>query len=317
MRIVVLCIALSACGLQSIRLPGAAPVMLDYLAYDRAHRRVWVPAGNTGRVDVIEVSSGAISQIGGLATREVEREGHKRVVGPSSATVGDGVVYVGNRGDSTVCAFSATSLAKGACAQLASSPDGLQFVASAQEVWVTTPRDQSIVVLDAQTLVLKGKITLEGEPEGFAVDDARGLFLTNFEDKNRTVVIDVHTRQVVKTWLPACADGPRGLALDRAHHWLFVACTDKVKVLDDDGRELSALDCGGGVDNLDYVEGRLYIGAARAARLTVATVDAQGRLVRRFVAATAKGARNGVATEDGVVYLADGPAGKVLVVRTK
>ena len=40
----------------------------------------------------------------------------------------------------------------------------------------------------------------QGEPEGFAVDDARGLFYTNLEDKDRTLAIDLKTRQITKTW---------------------------------------------------------------------------------------------------------------------
>jgi len=41
---------------HTIDLPGAssAGVSLDYLAYDRAHGRVWVPAGENGTVAVID-----------------------------------------------------------------------------------------------------------------------------------------------------------------------------------------------------------------------------------------------------------------------
>src|SRR3989442_1749270 len=92
--------AAAAAPVQSIALPGAPAdgVFMDYIAYDRAHRRVWVPAGNTGRVDVIDVGSGKVTEVGGFPTQEMERRGKKRTVGPSSASVGDGVVYVGNRG---------------------------------------------------------------------------------------------------------------------------------------------------------------------------------------------------------------------------
>jgi DNA-binding beta-propeller fold protein YncE len=310
---------------HAIALPGAPAtggVVLDYIAYDRGHRRVWVPAGNTGSVDVINVDNGEVSRIEGFATQEMERKGRKRTVGPSSATVGDGVVYVGNRGDSTVCAIDATSLQKGACATLDSMPDGIAYVASAKEVWVTTPRDKSVVVLDAATpgaLAVKTKMTFPGEPEGFVVDDARGLFYTNLEDADRTLAIDIKKHETAKTWLPACGeDGPKGLALDHERNLLLVACADKVKVLDagHDGKELSAIATGDGVDNIDYLEARhaLYAGAARAAKLTVAIVDAAGKLTPESVVPTATGARNAVVTEDGVVYLTVAPESKILVV---
>src|SRR6185369_6372253 len=170
----------AASAVHAIALPGAPAdgVFMDYLAYDRAHHRVWVPAGNTGRVDVVTVPGGEVAEVAGFPTKEMERRGKKRIVGPSSATVGDGVVYVGNRGDSTVCAVDATSLQRGACVTLPSMPDGLAWVASQKEVWVTTPRDKSITILDASTagaLTVKQKMSFDGEPEGYAVDDARGL----------------------------------------------------------------------------------------------------------------------------------------------
>lgn len=311
--------------MKKIALPGAPPtggVVMDYLAYDRAHRRVWVPAGNTGSVDVIDVDSGQVHQLSGFVTAEMERKGRKRTVGPSSATVGDGVVYVGNRGDSTVCAVDATSLQKGACVKLDSMPDGLAYVASAKEVWVTTPRDKSITILDAAnagTIAVKTKMTFEGEPEGYAVDDERGIFYTNLEDKDRTLAIDIKGRQVAKTWMPNCGEnGPKGLALDRQRNFLVVACADRVKVLDAGrgGEELSAVATGDGVDNIDYVEARhaVYAGAARAAKLTIAIVDGAGKLTAETTVATTNGARNGVVTDDGSTYLTDAPEGKVLIV---
>lgn len=309
---------------RTIALPGAPAggVTLDYLAYDRSHRRVWVPAGNTGSVDVVNVDNDEVRRLDGFITQEVERHGHKRTVGPSSATVGEGVVFVGNRGDFSVCGFDGASLQKGACAKLDAMPDGLAYVASTKEVWVTTPRDKSVTVLDARapgTLAVKTKIPLDGEPEGYAVDDDRGLFYTNLEDKDRTLTIDVKTHRLAKTWLPACGeDGPKGLALDRARNFLIVACADRVKVLDagHDGTELSAVPTGDGVDNIDYVEARhaVYAGAARAATLTVATVDATGKLTPESVVPTANGARNAVVTDEGVAYLTDSPDGKILVV---
>jgi predicted dinucleotide-utilizing enzyme len=42
---------------------------MDYLAYDRVHHRVWVPAGNTGSVDVVDAASDKISKIDGFVTR--------------------------------------------------------------------------------------------------------------------------------------------------------------------------------------------------------------------------------------------------------
>lgn len=295
---------------------------MDYLAYDPAHDRVWVPAGNTGSVVVVDAATDRVATVEGFPTAEMERHGTKRTVGPSSATAGDGVVYVGNRGDASVCAVDAASLRMGPCLTLDSTPDGLAYVASTKEVWVTTPRDQSIVVIDAAgagALTWKAKVSLDGQPEGFAVDDARGVFYTNLEDKDRTLAIDIRRRQVTRTWLPSCGeDGPKGLALDQRLDFLFVACRDRVMVLDagHDGKRLSTLAVGDGIDNIDYAEPRheLYAAAARAATLTIARLDPQGGLTPLAIVATVTGARNAVATLAGTAYLTDSAEGRILVV---
>src|SRR5262245_6825717 len=120
---------------RSIALPGAPTtggVTLDYIAYDRSQGRVWVPAGNTGSVDVIDVARERVTRVEGFATKETERNGRKRTMGPSSVAVGDGVVFVGSRGDDTICAVDAVSLRKGPCIKLDSMPDAIALVSSAR-----------------------------------------------------------------------------------------------------------------------------------------------------------------------------------------
>src|SRR5690348_11667041 len=59
----------------TLALPGGGPdgVAMDYLLYNPRTNSVWVPAGNTATVDIIDVATGKISRIEGFATREVER----------------------------------------------------------------------------------------------------------------------------------------------------------------------------------------------------------------------------------------------------
>jgi len=312
-------------GVTALALPGAEPggVSLDYLAVDRARQRVWVPAGGTGSADVIDTRTQEIRRVASFPVAEVERNGKKRTVGPSSATVGDGVVYVGNRADSSVCAVDAATLERGGCATVASVPDGVAYVGRVREVWVTTPRDRSIVILDVSAPMspkVAGRITLDGDPEGYAVDDAHGLFYTNLEDKDRTLRISIADRKVTATWMPDCGeDGPRGLALTGDGTYLMVACPDHVEALaaSVDGRIVSKLETGAGVDNLDYLPAKraLYAAAATAATLTVATLDDEGGLHRLASSPTARGARNAVVTDEGVAYVASGLDGTIIVVR--
>ncbi len=303
-----------------VALPGATgPAFLDYIAYERAASRIWVPVGSTGSVDVYDIAKGTFTRVDGFKTIEREANGKKRTLGPSAASVGDGVVYVGNRATSEVCPVDVKSLKVGKCLKLASPTDGVAYVAAAKEVWVTTG-DHMLAILDASkpsALKAKTVIKVDGDPEGYAVDDAHGLFYTNLEDKNGTLVIDIATHKVKSTWKPGCgADGPRGIAVDGTRGFVFVACTDHVQILDGghEGALLGKLETGEGVDNIDYLPSQqlLYIGAGKASRLTVARVDDRGELSVVATAVTAEGARNPVADANGGVYIAEGRGARLL-----
>src|SRR6202521_1706312 len=299
-------------SVRTLPLPdnNAGDVSMDYITYDPATNSVWVPGGNTGAVDVVDAATGKVRQIPGFATKEVEgRNGTKRIFGPTAVSVGEGVVYIGNRGDSSVCAFNSRTLAPGACGHLDSTPDGVVYVAPTKEVWVTTPGDKSIRVVDSKTMEQTAKLTYEGNPEGYAVDAKRGRFYTNMEDKDQTLAIDLKTHKTLATWNPSCGkEGPHGLRLDATDGHLFVACSTLAEVLDvgHDGAILSMVDTGDGVDDIDYAPAThmLYVGAAKAAKLTIAHADQSGHLISVAQVPTQAGARNAVVTKDGTVYLA-------------
>ena len=306
----------------SLALPGAGPggVLMDYILFDPRTRTVWAPAGNTAAVDVVDITTRHVAQVTGFPTHELERGGQKRTVGPSSATLGEaGTVYVGNRGDSSVCAVDETKLVRGACGKLDSSPDGIAYVASTHEVWVTTPRDNSIRILDATTLAQKAKLTLEGNPEGFAVDATRNRFYTNLEDKDQSLAIDLTSHATVATWKTACGEGgPHGIRLAEPEGFLLLACPAKLEVLDvgHDGAIVGTADTGEGVDDIDYVPSShlIYVGAGRAGKLTIVWLDARGGLTPIAIVPTKQGARNPAAASDGSIYLQNAQAGELVVV---
>jgi DNA-binding beta-propeller fold protein YncE len=313
---------------RTVALPdhGKGNITMDYIAYDPATGFVWVPAINIGVVYVVDTSNDSIREIPDFATNEVEYGGRKRTQGPSGVSVGDGVVYIGNRADSSICAFDAKTLARKTCGHIDSTPDGVVYVAPTKEVWVTAPRDKSVCILDSQTLSQKEKLTFEGQPEGYAVDAKRGRFYMNYEDKDLTTAIDLKSRKTVAKWPASCGeDGPHGISLDQDRGFLFVACSTSAEVLDvgHNGEKLSSIDTGDGVDDLAYSPsaGMLYVGAAKDAKLTIARADAAGKLTQVAQVPTREGARNGVVTKQGAVYLAHSSrgqfAGLVVVSPTK
>ena len=314
--------ALPALHGHSVPLPGSPdPVRMDYLAYDPGAHQLWIPAGNTARVDVLDTTTGALAAVEGFVTAERMIHGTARVIGPSSAAVGEGVVYVGNRADSTVCALDAATRARGACLTVESEPDGLAWVPGVRELWVTLPASRALLVLPtdaAGALQRPVRVPLNGMPEGYAVDAARGLFYTNLEDGDRTLVIDVRSHRVLAEWSPGCgAAGPRGLALDAARRRLFVACTDQVVTLDasGSGAVLGRAPTGAGVDSIAFVPSRglVYAASGATAALRVLRVGAAGELTAVASTPTGRGARAVVVDEQGRGYVADSLHGEILV----
>jgi DNA-binding beta-propeller fold protein YncE len=317
--------------LKRISLPGATgPVALDYFAYDRATGKVWVPASNTGSVDVIDEKTDAVSQIAGFPTGDIERRGRKITVGPTSASVGDGVVYVGDRGNATICIIDARTLARGECLPVAQpnvpiTPDGVVYVAATRELWLTlrtrsgdNAPAKSLEVFDASDphhLKPKTKIPLDGLGEGYAVDNQRGLFYTNIEDTGATVAIDVRTHNIVAKWNVG-GNELQGLALDSARRFLFVACGDHVVSVDaaHDGKIVDTLHTGAGLDNIDYSPDAkiLYAAASQAATLTIAEVGDDGKFHLKATVPTVKGARGVVAGKGETAYLIDPAEGRIL-----
>ena len=320
--------------LKRINFPGATgKVLLDYFAYDRATGKLWVPASNLGSVDVIDENTDSVSQVSGFQTGEVELRGQKVTLGPTAVSIGDGVVYIGNRGNSTLCVIDAKSLKRGECLQVAppsvgreAAPDGVIYVAATRELWITTgapplgieSADKSLQVFDAsdpQHLKRKTKIPLDGSAEGYAVDNKRGIFYTNIEETGATVAIDARAHKVIANW-NAGSKELQGLALDSAGGFLFVACGDHVVSLDvaHDGKVIDSLQTGAGLDNIDYSpESKLlYAAASQVASLTIAEVGDDGKFHLKAAVPTFKGVRGVVAGKGQTAYLIDPAEGCIL-----
>ena len=315
-------------SVRAIPLPGATgPASLDYIAYEAPrpgddHSRVWVPVGVTGSVDVYDVAAGAFTRVDGFKTAERESHGKKRLAGPSAVAIGERFAYVGDRATHEVCPVALANLSRSPCLTLSTGIDGVAWVASAHEVWVTTPEEQTLTILEttpAGGLKVAGTVKVGGQPEGYAVDEKHGLFFTNLEDKGGTVVIDIKTRAVTATWSPGCGpDGPRGVAVDEASRVVLVACTDHIQALDAaaNGALLGRLETGAGVDNIDFATTtrRLTVAAGKAARLTVAELGDHGSFKVVATGTTRDGARNAVADVKGNAYVADAAGASLLVV---
>jgi DNA-binding beta-propeller fold protein YncE len=306
-------------------LSAKGAIILDHLAYDRSNDRLWVPASDRGNVDVIQGTSDAVSHIPGFATAETEVECRKARLGPTALSLGEGVVYIGNRGESSLCVIDSETLERGDCVPVARSspeadtgPHQVVYVASTREVWVTTGPGKSILIFDAtdaQHPKFKTKIELEAATEGGAIDNKDARFYTNLAETGLTIGIDVRTHKIVSKW-PVGSNDLQGLSLDRQRRFLFVACADHVISIDTQrgGKLLDSIVTGAGLDDIDFSDEQkiLYAASGVTATLSIIEVTGDGKFRLHALLPTAKGARGVTAGKGETAYLIDPAQGQIL-----
>lgn len=162
------------------------------------------------------------------------------------------------------------------------NPDAILYEPAHKEVYTFNGGGKSSTVIDAVTGAVTATIALPGKPE-FAVEDVKaGRIYNNIEDASVLVAIDTATHKVVNTWPIAPGEEASGLAIDLAHHRLFIGCSNNLMVMMDSttGKVLGSVPIGPGVDANAFDPGTGYAFASSSdGTMTVAKVDAAGRLV--------------------------------------
>ena len=67
---------------------------------------------------MLDIATRTFTRISGFPTKEVEVKGLKRIMGPSSISLGEGFAYVGNRCPAVRAPVSATTLTIGTCLEV-------------------------------------------------------------------------------------------------------------------------------------------------------------------------------------------------------
>ncbi len=81
---------------------GAGGIGVDDLRFSNELHEVLVPAGRTGRLDLVDPASGAVASVEGFSKAERRESGHGE--GTTSADTGQGFVFATDRGDRTLVA---------------------------------------------------------------------------------------------------------------------------------------------------------------------------------------------------------------------
>jgi DNA-binding beta-propeller fold protein YncE len=100
-----------------------------------------------------------------------------------------------------------------------------------------------------------GDIVIDAHPESFRLEEAGTRLFVNVPDKKEIEVIDTVKRTVLARWPVTSAQNNFPMALDEAHHRLFVGCwmPPRLLVIDtESGKEVAAAEIAGKTDDLFY-----------------------------------------------------------------
>ena len=306
--------------LEIIELPGGAGgIGFDDLRFSPELRRVLVPAGRTGRLDLVDPRTRAVEEVGGFSASTPGDRGHSE--GTTSADSGKGLVFASDRTRRTLAVVDPQAKRIVAEIRLGGGPDYVRWVEPLREVWVTEPDEKQIETFrfengTRRSLTRTGSIRLDDGPESLEVDARRGRAYANTWH-DLTVAVDLRTRAVVSRWKNGCR-GARGLALDPRRGRVLVGCAEGAAValdVDHGGKVVGRASTGAGVDVIAFSPERshLYVPAADAAILTVLAVREDGVLRVLGTAATAPGAHCVAADDAGHAYVCDPRNGRLLV----
>ena len=248
---------------------------MDHMAVDVKTQRLFVPAEQKKAMEIVDLAAGkVIHTITGF-------DGAPRKTVYLADT---NQIWVDDGG--SVKSFDASSyqLLKNIPFDLDKSakliPDNGNFDPKSGLFYVTITADAnsatatvkgSVEIVDTKTGARVGNIKLDGtDPSGIAFDAATPRMFVILGDTAQVQVIDRDKRAITATWEITGGTQPHTVAIDPAHHRLFVGARikpghiykpGKMVVMDTEtGKVVAALDTEGGADEIQYdaASGRVY-----------------------------------------------------------
>jgi len=299
---------------------GRGGIGFDDMGFSPSLRRVLVPAGRSGNLDLIDPDTLEVTPISGFSTRSAFGGGHGQ--GVTSADAGRGLLFATDRDARRLNVIDPKSRSVISTAPLASGPDYVRFVVATDEVWVTEPSAQRIEIF---SLPSDGTpepkhvdfISIPGGPESLLIDTKRERAYTHLWS-DTTLAVDLKTRKLLAHWKNGCK-GSRGIAMDDARGFLLVGCDEgKLSVLNlSTGAQLGQASSGDGVDIIAY-NPQLhhgYLPGEESATLAVIGISSKGEATVLQTVKTARGSHCAAADDRGNVYICDPAAGGLLVLK--
>jgi hypothetical protein len=242
----------------------------DYLSVDAAGRRLYVSHGT--EVTVIDIDKdvvvGAIADTPGV---------HGLAVAPELKRG-----FSSNGRENKASIVDLQTLKTLSKVDTGQNPDGMLYEPGRQQVYMFNGRSKSATVFEALSGKVVATIPLSGKPEFPACDSQAGRVYDNIEDKSEVAVIDTASHDVVAAWPIAPGEEASGMAIDVAHHRLFLGCNNKLMVMMDDtsGQVVASVPIGGGVDANAFDPGtQLAFASCGSGTVTIAKEEAPDKLI--------------------------------------
>jgi hypothetical protein len=171
-------------------------------------------------------------------------------------------VFVASAKDGTVKVFDGTSFQLLTTAKFSGDADNLRYDARAGRV-IVGYGDGALGLLDTAGKKA-GDIALDGHPESFQLEKSGTRVFVNVPDDKELEVADLARNAVIAKWPVTSALKNYPMALDEAHHRLFLGCRAPARMLVLDtatGKEMASVEIVGDTDDLFYDAGksRVYV----------------------------------------------------------
>lgn len=226
---------------------------IDHLAVDVQRQRLFLAALGNGSLEIIDLAKGErIHSLTGL----------KEPQGVAYVPAFDRI-FVAGGGDGTLKVFDAQTSRLLSTAQFSSDADNVRYEAAENRIYVGYG-EGAIAALDASTGRRLGEAQLPGHPESFQLERSSPRIFANVPTAHLIAVIDRRKMAVIARWPLVAARSNFPMALDEAHHRLFIGCRHPARLVVYDteaGREVASFPSVGDTDDLFYdaQRARIYV----------------------------------------------------------
>jgi DNA-binding beta-propeller fold protein YncE len=303
---------------KTIQMPeGSAGIGFDDIQYSSTMKKVLIPSGRTGMLNLLDPKSLTVSSISGFSSTKDFKGGHGE--GITSVAEGQRMLFVTDRSSLKLNVLDPNSKKIVATAALGSSPDYVRFIAALNEVWVTEPDEDQIEVfkMNDKQPAHSSFIKVEGGPEALVIDAKQARAYSHLWH-GKTVAIDINGKKIVATWPNGC-ESSRGIAFGETADVLLIGCSEGKAVSMDthDGKIISTVSSGNGVDIIAYNHHlkHLYMPGGKSATMAIISVSDDGNLKLLGTVPAAEGSHCVTTDQNETAFVCDPKHGSLFVIK--